>query len=321
MVGAMTSATVGVRDLAAALRLFRDEMELVIEARAALSEPLARAWHLPPGTRGEWAELSCRGYPVGRVRLLQLDPPAQQKVRVDFGPNAVDSPLDIGPKALDFYVAAPIQDAIARYARAGFPARSAPVYHQIGQTISEELLFSGPDDVPILLMIGHRHSAASMRAGSPHGPFSEVPTVSVICADLDASRAFYGGLLGLVPVNDAETPEQYRDLVCDLTGVPRGHRVHFLLYAAPGEASGKVLLVHFHGAPARRLEGRMRPQHLGFVMLTHHTRRLDALHRALAAAGHAVLTPPVTVHDGDRTRRLMLVRGPNEELFEFVEAD
>jgi catechol 2,3-dioxygenase-like lactoylglutathione lyase family enzyme len=158
-----------------------------------------------------------------------------------------------------------------------------------------------------------------LRSGSPHGPFSEVPTVSVICGDLEASRRFYGDLLGLVPVNDAETPEQYRDLVCDLTGVPHGNRVHFLLYAAPGEASGKILLVHFYGASRRRLTGRMHPGNLGFVMLTHHTQDLDALHRALAGAGHDIVTPPTEVAIGTDSRRLMLVRGPNEELFEFAE--
>src|SRR6185436_14366218 len=118
------------------------------------------------------AELSCKGYPVGRLRLVEYEPTPKQKVRLDFGAANPDSPTDVGAKALDFYVADPILPSVRKIEAAGYTFRSRPVKHQIGQTISEECLFSGPDGVPILIMVGHRHGPTSLRPGSPDGPFS-----------------------------------------------------------------------------------------------------------------------------------------------------
>ena len=194
-------------------------------------------------------------------------------MRSDHGADAPDSPADVGPKAIDFYVRAPIQPSVDALEALGYPARSKPVYHQIGNVISEEVLFTGPDGVPILLMVGHRHYATSMREGSPHGPFSEIPTVSVVCGDIATTRHFYTDLLGLVAVNDNETSDAYRDLV----------------------------------------------DNLGFALLTHRCRDLDALAEKVAAVGIAPQFGPDYVHYGQRRERVLMVPGPNEELFEFVE--
>jgi catechol 2,3-dioxygenase-like lactoylglutathione lyase family enzyme len=318
-VSATRAITVGVADLEAALRLFAGTMGLRVEWHAALDPGLLGFWGLPATARARAVELSCRGYPWGRLRLVQFEPGSPQRVRDDFGPGAPDSPLDVGPKAIDFYVADPIATPLAQVVAAGYPARSAPRLHQIGHSISEEVVITGPDALPVLLMVGHRHRETSLRPGSPDGPFSEIATASVICGDLGASRRFYGECLGLAAVNDAETPDEYRALVDDLVDAPPGTRVHFLLYAAPGEASGKILLIHFFERTGRRLAGRMRPGHLGFSMFSHETGDLDALHRSLRAAGVEVLRAPCPVPTPEGERRAMLVRGPNEEMFEFVE--
>jgi len=194
------------------------------------------------------------------------------------------------------------------------------VRHVVGDTESEECLFSGPDGVPLLIMVGHRHSRAELRPGClDAGPYSEIATISVVAGDLDASRAFYEGILGFRAIVDAETGREHLGRVNRLTGVPDQTRIPFLLYASPGEASGKILLVHFFERTGRRLTGRMRPAHLGFSLLTHETDDLDALHRALLAGGHGVLTPPTPVSGWPGDRRVMLAEGPNEELFEFYQ--
>ncbi len=317
-VSATRSITVGVSDLDAALRLFAGTMALQVDWQGAPDPSLLEFWGLPVGTRARAAELSCRGYPWGRLRVVQFDPCLTQRVRDDHGPVASDSPLDVGPKAIDFYVADPIATALSAVVAAGCPARSAPRRHQIGHAISEEVVVTGPDALPILLMVGHRHRETSLRPGSPDGPFSEIATASVICGDLDASRRFYGDCLGLVAVNDAETPDEYRALVDDLVDAPAGTRVHFMLYAAPGEASGKILLIHFFERTGRRLVGRMRPGHLGFSLFTHESADLEGLHGRLRAVGADVLRAPCPVVMPEGARRAMLVRGPNEELFEFL---
>ncbi len=318
MVTAIESVTVGVSDIERALGLFQGLMGLRLEERFE-TDALAAAWHLAPGTRVELAELSCEGHPVGRLRLARYQPPATTRVRVHSGPGRHDGPADVGPKAIDFYVADPILPLYQRIVSAGYAVRSAPIRHEVGDAISEEFVFWGPDGVPLLLMVGHRHTAAQLRGVlSPEG-FSEVATVSVVGGDVEATRRFYGGVMGLSALVDTETSPEFLDLACELTGVPRGTRIHWLVYASPGEPSGKILVLHFEGAGGVRLAGRMRPGRLGFSLMSHATDDLDALHRRVTAGGFSVFQPPVRVDWAGRERRVMLVRGPNEEMFEFRE--
>ncbi|HRX90993.1 MAG TPA: VOC family protein [Steroidobacteraceae bacterium] len=320
MVSAMEYATIGVSSLPRTLQLFQQTMGLQVDALYDASKSLLEFWDIPAASSARIAELSCRGYGCGRLRLLEVTPASSGFVRVDHGPTAVDSALDVGPKALDFYVRPPIERVVERLAALGYVTRSEPVYHQIGTTISEEVLFTGPDELPLLFMIGHAHAPTSMRAGSPDGEFSEIPTVSIITGDLDRSRAFYADALGLQAVTDAETPPQYQDLVDDLTGAPRGTRVHFLLYAQPGEPSGKILLLHFFERTGKRLIGRMRPRNLGFVLSGHRCDDLDALASNLRSAEFEIVVAPREVERGSHIERMMLVQGPNEELLEFRES-
>ena len=315
MVTAMQSITVGVSNLPAALRLFHEVMGLTIESRTSLSAERAAFWGLAADLRGELVELSCRGYPIGRLRLLALQPTPLETVRLDTQIGGPDSPLDIGPKAIDFYVRSPAETYWQEMVDAGCIARSKPVRHVIGDTESEECVLFGPDGVPLLIMVGHRHPASQMRAGTPHGKYSEVPTVSVVAGDLDATRRFYGEALGLHAATDAETPEPFREKVNALVGIPPGSRVRFLLYQDPAEPSGKILLVHFGGASQRRLSGRMHPSRLGVGLYTHGACNLAAVRERALFAGARIEAGPVSV-DG---AAMMLVRGPNEELFEFVE--
>ena len=315
MISAMRSVTIGVSDLAASLRLFHDVMGLQIESRTKLTAARRSAWALPAACTGELVELSCGGYPIGRLRLLALDPVPCDYVRLDPAVGGTDMPLDIGVKAVDFYVDAPIERPLAELTAAGCVARSQPVRHVIGDTESEEVVLFGPDHVPLLIMIGHRHSPRSMRAGSPHGKYSEVPTISVVAGDPASSRRFYGDGLGLTAVVDDETPAAYQDLVCKLTGAPPGTRIHWLLYQDPDEPSGKILLVHFIGDKGKRLVGRMHPSRLGVALFQHSAPNLDELQARLLQQATRIETPPLDV-DGER---LMLVRGPNEELLEITE--
>jgi catechol 2,3-dioxygenase-like lactoylglutathione lyase family enzyme len=319
LISAIESVTVGVSDLPAALHLFHDVMGLAIESRHTLSAQRMRFWGLDDGVRGERVELSCRGYPLGRLRLLALDPVPREVVRLDTQLGGPDSPLDIGPKAIDFYVRTPAEACWQEMVDAGCTARSKPVRHVIGGADSEESVLFGPDGVPLLIMVGHNHPPEHMRAGAPHGKYSEVATMSVVAGDLPTTRRFYADTLGLQTATDDETPAQFRNQVNKLVGIAPGSRVHFLMYQDGIEPSGKILLVNFGGASQRRLAGRMHPRRLGVGLFTHITRDLGALHtRLLAHAPGNGARIEVEPRDVDGVHS-MLVRGPNEELFEFVE--
>ena len=311
-VGATQLVTVGVSDLDDALALFRDAMSLTIEREGVLDPRHLALWQLTDA-RARYAELSANGYPFGRLRLVQFTPSSARYVRQ----RDVDGPCDVGPKAIDFYVADPIAQAVAHIESAGYLFRSPPQRHLLGEVDSEECVFYGPDDVPVLLMVGHNHGPQSLRPGSPEGMFSEIATVSIVVEDLMASRDFYQNALGLTATTDAETPDEYRELVCRLTGAPPGSRVHFLLMTQAGEPSGKILLLHYFDATGKRLSGGMRPGNLGFSLLTHGCEDIDALARRL---GTSVVAGPATIEYGQRQCRALMATGPNGETFEFVDS-
>ena len=316
--GAMKYALAGVSDMDEAIHLFRDIMELQVERDGMASESLKAAWKLAPGTDVRLVDLSCKGYPIGITRLAQYTPTPTQKVRMDFGDNAEDTAQDVGPKALDYYVEDPIMPYVDKI-KPLYPFRSLPVKHVIGPSTSEECLFSGPDGLPVLIMVGHTHPPESMRAGSPDGPFSEIPTISVVSGGVEATNKFYIEAMGLNVVQDNETPEEYREKVNELTGTPKGTRVRFSLFGGVGESSGKLLFVHFYEATGKRLTDRMKPGNLGFSMLSHEADDLDDLQNRLANAGGTIITPPTEVEHLDGPQRIMLVKGPNEEMLEFIE--
>jgi len=318
MVGAIESVTVGVSSLDEALALFEGVMKLRVDARFELSASARAAWNLPSGTTGRVAELSCQGYRIGRLRLVEYSPAPTARVRVHAGVGPHDHALDIGPKAIDFYVPAPMRPWYDAILAAGYTARAEPVTHHVDDSISEEFVFWGPDGVPLLLMVGHRHPATQIRALPAGVNFSEVATISVVGADVAATRRFYEGVLGLTALTNTETAEEFRALANKLTGVPPDTRTHWLLYAAPGEPSGKILVVTFTPSQGKRLTGRMRPGRLGFSLLTHRADDLDSLRASLERDGRAILTPPTIVDWNGERRRVMLAEGPNEELFEFI---
>ena len=311
----MTSVTVGVSDMDESLGLFRDVMGLQVDSDGEAPRELLDAWGLPEQVTARLVELSCRNYPAGHLRLAQYAPAPTGSVRLDHGADAPDSSTDIGPKAIDFYVPPPMSAAVEAITGAGYTFRSEPIYYEVGDLITEECLFSGPDGVPALLMLGHRHPPESIRELPAGVRFSEIATTSVVCSDVEAARHLYCGALGMEAGTDAWVPEENLDLARRLTGVSAATGIHFLLVAAPGEPSGKLLFVHFAGVPGKRLTGRMRPGKLGVNLFSYTASNLDATIEKACKAGGTLLRGPTQVGE----TRVALLLGANEELLELTE--
>ena len=228
-----------------------------------------------------------------------------------------DTPVDVGPKAIDFYANHNLGEAIAEMTAAGFPPRSRPIHYVIGHTETEELLFTGPDGVPFLLMVAVNHPASSHRIQPPGARYSEIATVSVICGDLDRSRRFYGEVLGMNTRSSADVAEDLLEVANELVDAPPGTPMHFLVYNAPPDPSGKYLLVHFYERTGRRLIGRMHPRNLGISLDTHDVADLDGVLRR--ASPDEILAGPVEVPVGSSRYRIAILGGPNEEGFEIRE--
>lgn len=321
MISAIESITVGVRDLDTSLALLRDRMGFQVELDVRASVNLLSVWRLPVHEDVRLVTLSADGHPWGRIRLAQFHDAGDTATRLDHGPAAQDRPTDIGPKALDIYTGPPIGEAIAVLEASGCTARGTPERFEIGGNDTEEVILSGPDGLPLLLMVGHSHLPGNRRFAPAAGRFSEVATLSVVAADLDASRRFYEEGLGYVhEATDVELRGEHRDAACRLFGVPEGTRVHVALYREPRQSSGKVVLIHFYERTTGPLSHPMRPGQLGISLISCRCRSLDALSARFGRAGGQVesVIQHAAVDDGTPCR-VMLVRGPNGELFEFVE--
>ncbi len=321
MISGIESVTLGVRDLAAALRLWRDVCGFKVESDTRASVSLLSVWGLAPYADLRLVELSCDGYAFGRVRLAEVTDPEAPTTRRDHGSDAADEPTDVGPKALDLYVAPPLSAAIDVLAKAGCQLRAGPVRFVVRDSDSEEALLTGPAAIPLLLMVGHRHPQRAQRALPPPGGTSEVATVSVVLANLDTTRRFYVDGLGLSADDiDDELAGDERRRVCRLFGVPEDSRVSLVLFRDPLQPSGKILGVHFHERTTRELANPMRPGNVGVNLFSTRCANLEALRDRLQAAGLAGHLPILHVALGDgMPARVMLTRGPNGELFEFIE--
>jgi len=312
-VGAARSVSVGVADLDAASALFQTTMGYALEARGSISAQRAAFWGLGRGLRGRWAELSCAGYPVGRVRLLHLTPTPQTFVRHDFGDDAFDSPIAIGPKALDVYAQSSLEAGIAAFRSQGLsPRTETPARYPGGL---EEIVFTGPGRMPLMQMSRPAAPNGDMRPNMPTDRFSEVATMSIICADLAASRRFYGELLGFKARFDRVAPEGFRAPVAKLIGAPPELQAHWMIFNAETENSAKILLIHFADAAKSPLKNTMSPAHLGIGLYTFPCSDIDALAAKAAALNFEVAAKPARI-DGTRC---VLIRGPNAELCEFVQ--
>ena len=321
MISGIECVTLGVPDLAPAVHLFKDVCGFRVESDTRASVSLLSVWGLPPYADVRLIELSCDGYAFGRIRLAGFPASAARVTRRDHGVGATDHPTDVGPKALDLYVAAPLEAAIAVLATAGSPLRAGPLRFVVRDSDTEEAVLTGPADTPLLLMVGHRHPPRAQRAVPPPGRTSEVATVSVIIADLAATRRFYVDGLGLRATDiDDELAGDDRQRVCRLFGVAEDSRVSLILFRDPAQPSGKVLGVHFHERTTHELAHPMRPGNAGINLFSTRCGQLESLRERLQRAGLAEHLPILHVALGDgMPARVMLTRGPNGELFEFIE--
>ena len=133
--------------------------------------------------------------------------------------------------------------------------------------------------------------------------------------DPDDSRRFYGEVLGMNVRSAADVADDLLDVANELVGAPRGTPIHFLVFNAPPDPSGKYLLVHFYEGTGRRLADRMHPRNLGISLYTHDVEDLDAV--VDRAGSDEILAGPAEVVVGSDRYRIAILAGPYEERFEI----
>ena len=133
----------------------------------------------------------------------------------------------------------------------------------------------------------------------------------VVVNDLDASLAFYQGVLGLVPVRRMEERGPFVETILALPGVDLT-----TVKLAAEEGGVQIELLRFHSHPDT--EGRETPPyrrgptHMAFTVAD-----IEALCRRIAAMGLPLLSLPAISEDG--RAKVAFCRDPDGGLVELVE--
>ena len=240
--------------------------------------------------RASVGHLSAWRHPVHEsVRLVELASDGQPVGRVRLAcvedgasgpPRQDESVLRSGPKLLDF--------------RAGFGSE-AP------------LLTAGPGGLPLL-----RDSGA---------PGLRLRSIWIVTRDPAVAGRFYGDVLGFTVTADPWlSSEKGTALVRTALRLPGRAAVETVSYRGAGQSEPGIVLVHVPELTEAQPLHSVGLQPGGISLLTCACVDLDELAARLPALGIEPPSPPQHIGlPGGVPGRVMMVRGPNQELFEFIE--
>ncbi|HEX8551154.1 MAG TPA: VOC family protein [Abditibacteriaceae bacterium] len=138
--------------------------------------------------------------------------------------------------------------------------------------------------------------------------------INLVVRDMEAARAFYGGVLGLKETFDTMLEGDWIDAVAGLENIcarcvflefPGGGRLELLEYRAPTNDSAPVYT----------------PNAAGFRHIAFNVEDIDRWRQKLQNAGVSFVSPPVQVPFpvGGKTKRLCYFHDPEGNLLELAE--
>jgi catechol 2,3-dioxygenase-like lactoylglutathione lyase family enzyme len=196
----LSVAVVGVADLEASLRFYRDLIGLTAHPTVTWSGPaFERAWRLPEGAAAEAVFCELPGVEVGRVLLLAFNAPRRRPIR------PADAARAFGLVNLNFYTDRIVEDA-KRFASLGYALWSDPTHYVLSGKAGAptEVIFDGPDTVAINLVelstsdpttrVGQMRAYVQSHGRTPTG-FTPVVTTSHCVRSIGKAVAFYQQVL------------------------------------------------------------------------------------------------------------------------------
>jgi catechol 2,3-dioxygenase-like lactoylglutathione lyase family enzyme len=311
------SVTVGVSNLESSLKFFRDRLGMSVVNDTRASVGLVAAWRRPVhesvrlvdlasagalvspaagGKRAKEVPASAKTLPPGRIRLAVYEDLAPAALRSGGG-TAVDPARvpSTGPWALEFFGAGP-GGALDRGAKTGAAQASSP-NDSSGMKASNR----APSDV-------EQSPDGLCVFTSPTAPATNDLSLTqlalrVASTNLTASTRFYTEALGLQSVVVDESASS-------------GKRT---IFGSPASPQLKIIVAD-PSAARTTTPTAMSVGQLGFNLITLRCEDLDELRKRIEALGMKAITEPT--HVGlpfGYPSRVMIVAGPNGELFELDE--
>jgi catechol 2,3-dioxygenase-like lactoylglutathione lyase family enzyme len=196
----LSVAAIGVADMEASLRFYRDLIGLTTQDEVRWSgSAFERLWHLPKGSTASAVFLALPDYPVGRVLLLEFDAGHREEIR------DADTARAYGLVNLNFYTDDIVADTKMLIGN-GFRFWSEPTGYEMSEKAGApiEVIFDGPDTVSINLVelattdpttrVGQMRAYVDKHGRTPTG-FTPVVTTSHCVKDIDKATEFYKTVL------------------------------------------------------------------------------------------------------------------------------
>ncbi len=214
---ALSVAVIGVADLEASLRFYRDIIGLSPRPAVTWSGPdFERHWRLPPGASAQAVFCELPGVEVGRVLLLSFNAAKRKPIR------PLDAHMAFGLGNLNFYTDTIVEDS-KRLSALGYRFWSDPTHYVLSGSTGAptEVVFDGPDTVFINLVeltsgdpstrIGQMRAYVEKHGRTPTG-FTPVVTTSHCVRSMGKAVAFYEQMLKMGVLIDVimDRPEQNR---------------------------------------------------------------------------------------------------------------
>jgi catechol 2,3-dioxygenase-like lactoylglutathione lyase family enzyme len=266
--------TVGVRDMAEALALWRDTFGFAVLARRAGADgDLGRLFGLAPERIVDQAILGTPALAGARLHLVQFqspDPPVRLGAR----------PTDRLPKNLDVEA----HDLPRRHAEllaAGRRFRSAVVEYPFEGLTVREVQMPAHDETNVVLVevVGQRHPFTAQG-------YAGLTSFVTVVGDPEAEEAFHREVLGL--------PLALKHVlrgagIEKMVGLPAGAGLDVRIFGPKDSPFGRLEVVHYQGAPGEDRYARARPPALGTLHATVFTDSLAAWRARAEKAGRGVV--------------------------------
>jgi catechol 2,3-dioxygenase-like lactoylglutathione lyase family enzyme len=299
-------ATLGVRDLQATGRFYRDVFDYDTLATGEASPALAALWQVPAGTAARYAILGRRGATRGRLRLLACDPPGEHAW------GRYERYFDYGHYALNIRV----PDIRAHWPRilgAGATPKSGPTHWVVEQGMEAWDSLSWDPDGTLL--------DAYTTTGRPdvfrdlQGRASELETVAIHVGDADRAKRFYCAL-GYSTFFDRRI-----DDLGAFFHLPDGVVLRDVnLYKPECSGIGRIEIVQYEGLPGLPVGPRARPPRRGILSISFECDDLDAAVASVRREGGEVGSAPLDLElPGVGPVRAVAATAPDGEQLEFYQ--
>ncbi|HTT00663.1 MAG TPA: hypothetical protein VMG11_01130 [Steroidobacteraceae bacterium] len=295
MIQAITSVTLAVSDLDSSLRLFRDRLGLAVVIDAHASVGLLAAWRYPVHESVRLVELAAPDGVLGRIRLAVFED----------AEGIPQAPTRLGGGA-SHGAAAQVAGAIALISRVD------------GE---DAFILCEPDGLPQLVASTTKNGPVAVPGTAPHDAGAPCHSVWVLAGPSAIAERFYGEALGFSAAGSRPSlPEHVDSAIRSILEVPSAGPLQATAYHTGGERRDAIVLVRSSTDPDPPPARPRRVGEPGINLVSCECANLDELTKRLSALALEPLALPthVALPDG-RPGKVMVVRGPSEELFEFIE--